>query len=196
MATAATGHIRIAVQVLSLSALRMRRRVSSMPPFEKRGGGGLKAWAIKQPSVRKVFIPRCKTLATCETQPRGAKWPVLRNLSSWHLLTSNYRPSRHGALPEAPSSPSEPPPEPPASLAGAALYWAFQALPEGVRAWEGLLLCGTDIFRQLPPDIDEKAARRMARRKWHEHGRELIRFWGEERTRKSWAWQRWGSPTR
>jgi hypothetical protein len=111
---------------------------------------------------------------------------------AWHLLTNNYRPSRHGSLPQVSASPHEPAPEP--HLTGAARYWAFQALPDDVRAWESLLLHGEDWFNQLPPGIDEKKARRMARAKWHEHGRVLVRFWGEQRAHESWAWAQFGDP--
>jgi len=86
------------------------------------------------------------------------------------------------------------PPAPAASLTGNALTLAFAALPDEVQAWEEMLERGTDIFGQLPGDITEKQARRMARRKWHELGEVLVQFWGEAHARESWAWRRFGNP--
>jgi hypothetical protein len=35
---------------------------------------------------------------------------------------------------------------------------------------------------------------RRARAKWREHGVALMRHWGEQRTRESWAWKKWSAP--
>jgi hypothetical protein len=107
---------------------------------------------------------------------------------AWHLLTNNYRPSRHGPLPGWVASP----PEPRLELSPMA---AFEALPADVRAWEGFLQCGTDFFDELPAGVTEARARRMARAKWREHGRALMAYWGPKRTRESWAYERFGEPS-
>jgi hypothetical protein len=74
----------------------------------------------------------------------------------------------------------------------------FLALPETVRQWEGLLCSGKDYFHMLPDGITEAKARKMARAKWGEFGRELVaywaHYWGEAYARESWAWKRWGAP--
>src|SRR6188508_694968 len=91
---------------------------------------------------------------------------------AWHLLTNRYRPSKHGPLP-AMTTTIEPDPEPRRSPSEQ--FWAFQALPDDVRAWEELLDLGTDFFRQLPPELTEKQAKRKARSKWEQHGETLVR---------------------
>jgi hypothetical protein len=105
-----------------------------------------------------------------------------------HVIKGSYRKDRHGALPQ---SPSEPPWE---ALSGNALCLAFAALPDEAQGWCEMLEEGTDIMRQLPREIDERQARRMARAKWQELGPVLVQFWGEKHARKTWAWRRFGPP--
>lgn len=109
-----------------------------------------------------------------------------------HLIQRTFRAHRHAhLLPTAPEpAASEPEPEPMRSPSQQ--YWAFQALPDDVRTWAGLLECGTDFFCALPPDLTEAQAKRRSRSKWIEHGPTLVRFWGSKRTKESWAWRRWG----
>jgi hypothetical protein len=109
---------------------------------------------------------------------------------AWHLLTGNYRPSWHGPLPQAVNG----------AVNGAVntepirRIAAFEDLPADAQAWSGLLELGDNFFYELPHGVTEKQARRMAREVWHELGPVLTAFWGEERTRSSWAWKRWGAP--
>lgn len=114
-----------------------------------------------------------------------------------HLIQRTYRKDRHAKLlPTAPNpAPSQPEPDyPDPRRSPTEQYWAFQALPHDVQSWEGLLDLGTDFFNMLPDDLTEAQAKRKARAKWVELGPTLLRFWGLERARKSWAWRRWGAP--
>jgi hypothetical protein len=103
--------------------------------------------------------------------PRGRP----RKPLGWHLLTNKYRPSRHGALPGMSPAP-EPKIDPAVSRASNPAI-EFLALPETVRQWEGLLCSGKDYFHMLPDGITEAKARKMARAKWGEFGRELVAYW-------------------
>src|SRR4029078_5697155 len=118
--------------------------------------------------------------------PRGRP----RKPLAWHLLTNNYRPSKHGPLPAKSPAPEQPSSAPWETLRGNALAFSFAALSDAAQIWCELLEDGRNIFSQLPPDIDETKARRMARRVWRsEVGRELVKFWGEAHARQTWAWQ-------
>ena len=90
------------------------------------------------------------------------------------LIKGTYRRDRHGALPGSGLESVTTPPEPEPRLSPTARFYAFQALPADVRAWEGFLDLGDDFFSELPPGVTEAKARRMARAKWREHGRELF----------------------
>jgi hypothetical protein len=104
---------------------------------------------------------------------------------SWHLLTNNYRPSRHGPLHGRVASPAKNGPEPVEA----------STLDADLTQWEGFLMHGVDYFDELPDGITEKQARRMAREVWQSLGKRFME------TRKPdptglvpWALERFGEP--
>jgi hypothetical protein len=61
---------------------------------------------------------------------------------AWHLLTNNYRPSRHGPLPEASASPTAPETEPELDPAEALLR-------EDLARWSMAFSSGYDFFDEI-----------------------------------------------
>jgi hypothetical protein len=116
----------------------------------------------------------------------------------WHLLTNNYRPSRHGPLPEPVALPDQNGFRPGRHGFGPAPAIAFLSLSEGAQQWDGILGCGEDWFHGLPDGITEAKARRMARGMWQRLGPELIEFWryyfGDDYVKGTWAWRRFEDP--
>jgi hypothetical protein len=122
----------------------------------------------------------------------------------WHLLTNNYRPSRHGPLPGSPPNPEVYPPEP---VEVSALDAEARAR---LAAWRLTFKCGTDFFSDLEPygviepchaDDYEAAARaflKEAREAWAELGAVYMATWKPDPrdsvVRLPWALVTFGDP--
>jgi hypothetical protein len=70
---------------------------------------------------------------------------------------------------------------------------AFEDLPDVVRQWSFYLETGY-VLTAEQEGLNDAQIKRVGRSKWREHGPKLAAYWGPKRTRKAWAYRRYGEP--